>query len=62
MTKKLNRNIDNALIGGVCSGIADYFNCDPTIIRLITILLLFAGMGLLPYLIAWCIIPAKKNF
>ena len=56
--KKLQRS-DNAIIGGICSGIAEYFNIDPTIIRLLTALLLFTGGGVLLYLIAWIIIPSK---
>jgi len=49
------------MIAGVCSGIADYLNTDPTIVRLIwaiTTLLLF-GLGIIAYLIAWIIIPEK---
>jgi len=49
------------MIAGVCGGIAEYFDTDPTLIRLIwAILVLFWGIGIFAYLIAWIIIP-KKN-
>lgn len=48
------------MLGGVCSGIANYFNIDPVIIRLIFIFFLFIeGSGLLAYLVAWVIIPME---
>jgi phage shock protein C len=48
----------NRKIGGVCGGIAEYFGIDPTMVRVITLVLFFAvGSGLLLYLIAWLIIP-----
>jgi len=50
------------MIGGVCGGIAEYFNIDPTIIRLLTVIIaLTYGTGILAYLIAWIIIPEKNN-
>jgi len=58
MGKRLYRSRRDKKIAGVCSGIAEYFNVDPTIIRLIWIaLLLVAGGGILLYLIAWFIMP-----
>jgi len=60
--KRLYRNTKEKILGGVCSGIADYTNTDPTIVRLIWALatLISIGVGLLAYLIAWIIIPEKK--
>ena len=50
------------VIGGVCSGIAHYFDIDPVIIRLIMVVLfLVFGVGFLAYLIAWAVIPAAKS-
>ena len=58
MNKKLQRPPDSAMIGGVCAGIADYFAVDPTWIRLLAVLLIFAsGFGLVAYVIAWVVIP-----
>ncbi|MGQ9473074.1 MAG: PspC domain-containing protein, partial [Candidatus Caldatribacteriaceae bacterium] len=46
----------------VCGGIAEYFEMDPTIVRLIAVLLLLlAGSALLVYLIAWLIVPEKPK-
>lgn len=55
--KKLSRS-NNKMIGGVCAGIADYLGLDPTIVRIIWVLMLFfAGFGILLYLILWIIMP-----
>ena len=60
MPKKLYRSRTQRMIGGVCGGIAEYFNVDPTIIRLIwAFLIIFLGTGLLAYFIAWIIIPEE---
>jgi len=56
--KRLYRNKKKAMIAGVCAGIADYFDADPVLIRLIWIIITLAwGAGLLAYLIAWIIVP-----
>ena len=55
--KKLSRS-NNKMIGGVCAGIADYLGLDPTIVRIVRVLMLFfAGFGILLYLILWIIMP-----
>lgn len=60
MAKKLYRSSYDKMLGGVCGGIAEYFDVDPTLIRLIVAFLIFMS-GFLPgiafYLIAWAIIP-----
>lgn len=56
--KKLYREQNGRMIAGICVGIGRYFNVDPTIIRLIWVLLaFFCGSGILAYLIAWIIVP-----
>lgn len=55
--KKLYRSRTNRLICGVCGGLGEYMNIDPTIIRLILVLLAFTGTGILAYFIAAIIIP-----
>jgi phage shock protein PspC (stress-responsive transcriptional regulator) len=57
--KRLYRSQTNRKIAGVCAGIAEYFNIDPTIVRVIAVLLLLPGglPGLIPYLILWVVIP-----
>ena len=60
--KRLFRDEDNKVLGGVCSGIASYLDVDPVIIRLAFILLLvFAGIGIIPYLILWVVLPKGKK-
>jgi phage shock protein PspC (stress-responsive transcriptional regulator) len=49
------------IIGGVCSGIAHYFDIDPTIVRLFMVVLLLCGVGFVAYIIAWAVIPAAKS-
>lgn len=58
--KKLHRSKKNRVIAGVCGGIAEYFNIDPTLVRLLWVFfVLAAGSGILAYIIAWIIIPEK---
>lgn len=60
MNKRLYRNTNNKMLAGVCSGIADYFSLDPTIIRIAWVLMFcFAGTGLLAYIIAMVVIPPQ---
>jgi phage shock protein PspC (stress-responsive transcriptional regulator) len=61
MDKKLYRNTDNKMIAGVCSGLAEYINIDPTIVRLIWALIALSGAGLVAYLVAAIIIPEKPS-
>lgn len=59
-TKRLYRSRTNVMIGGVCAGLAEYFNMDPTIMRLIFVLLaLLGGHGVLLYLIMWLVVPQQ---
>ena len=59
--KKLTRST-NKVIGGVCGGLAEYFNIDPTLVRLGFVALSFlAGGGLLVYILAAIIIPDKVD-
>ncbi len=58
MQKVLTRSSYDKKIAGVCGGIAQYFNIDPSIIRLLAVILIFAGgTGILAYFIAVIIIP-----
>ena len=61
MNKKLYRIEQGKLIAGVCGGIAEYLNIDPTVIRLIWVLVAFSGAGLLAYLVCALIIPEKPD-
>ena len=56
--KKLMRSSTDKKIAGVCAGLADYFDLDPTIVRVVWLLaVLCAGTGLLLYVILWIVLP-----
>ncbi|MBF6612988.1 MAG: PspC domain-containing protein [Chloroflexi bacterium] len=58
--KRLYRSSRDAMLGGVAGGISEYFNLDPTIIRLLFVLLAFVTAGfpaLLVYGLLWIIVP-----
>jgi len=58
MEKRLYRSRDDRMIWGVCGGLAEYFNMDPTIVRIIFVLLIFAnGLGILAYIIMAIVVP-----
>lgn len=61
--KKLYRNTKEKMIGGVCAGLGDFLDVDPTIIRLgwAILTILSIGVGLIAYLVAWAIIPEEKS-
>jgi phage shock protein C len=59
--KRLYRSTKNKVLGGVCAGIAEYFNIDPVIVRIIAVLLLFSGAGLIAYIVAWIIVPKNPK-
>jgi len=61
--RKLFRSDKDKMIAGICGGIAEYFNADATIVRLVFVLITFMT-GIFPialtYFIAWAIIPQKE--
>lgn len=60
--KRLYRSRTDRVIFGVCGGLAKYFEIDPVVIRLAWILLIiFAGTGILFYIIAWLIMPLEPE-
>lgn len=58
---RLYRSKDNRILGGVCGGIAEVYDLDPTLVRLVTLLLVFSGVSPLIYLIAWLIVPEENE-
>lgn len=61
MAKKLYRSKKNRIIAGVCGGIAEYYDWDPTIVRLVTVLIgLASGTGIILYIVAWLITPETR--
>ena len=62
MAKKIYRSKKDSIIGGVCGGIAEYFEIDPTLVRLLAILIVFVGgVGIIAYIVAWIIIPQNPE-
>lgn len=62
MAKKLYRSRNSRLIAGVCGGLAEYFNIDPIIVRLIALILVLSfGSGLIAYIIAWIVVPEEPD-
>jgi phage shock protein C len=60
--KQLRRLRKGRLVAGVCSGLADYFGVDVTLVRLaFAVLTVFGGAGVLFYLVAWLIIPEEDE-
>lgn len=61
--KKLYRSQTDKKIAGVCGGLAEFFDIDATIIRVIFIVLLLPGglPGLLPYVILWAVVPVNPG-
>ena len=61
-SKRLYRSRRERLVCGVCGGVAEYFNIDPTIVRLAFLLFVFcAGSGVLAYIIAAILMPDDPN-
>lgn len=59
MMKRLYKSTANKMICGVCGGIAEYFNIDPSLVRLAAVLIAcFAGSGILAYIVMAIILPA----
>lgn len=63
MTKRLYRSTTDKKIAGVCGGLAEYFNIDPVIPRLIFAVLLLPGglPGFVPYVIMWLVVPVRPD-
>jgi phage shock protein PspC (stress-responsive transcriptional regulator) len=56
--RRLHRSREDRILGGVCAGLARYFNIDPTIVRIgAAALLLLGGVGIIAYLAAWLLVP-----
>ena len=60
MNKKLYRSYKDKMLGGVAGGLAEYFAIDPTLVRIIFVVSLFAGgAGVLAYIILWIVVPEE---
>lgn len=62
MKKRLYRSRQEKMIAGICGGLGEYFDIDPTLIRLAMVAAVFgAGVGFLFYIFAWFIIPINPE-
>jgi phage shock protein C len=59
-TKRLYRSQTDKIVGGVCAGLGKYFGIDPTVVRLIFVILTLLGAsGVLIYLVLWVVVPPE---
>lgn len=61
--KRMYRDPENRVLGGVCSGMGAYFNIDPVFLRILFVLLVFlgAGISIIIYLVFWVVVPAART-
>ncbi|MFT4777799.1 MAG: phage shock protein PspC (stress-responsive transcriptional regulator) [Flavobacteriales bacterium] len=59
--RRFYRDLDNSMIGGVCSGFSHHLGWDPVILRALFVLLLFTSIGIPLYIILWILIPAASS-
>ena len=62
--KRLYRSKTQRMLGGVCGGIGAHLDVDPTVIRLVWVVLtlLSVGIGIIAYILAWIIVPEEGTF
>ncbi len=61
-TKRLYRSRKNMMIAGICGGLGEYFNVDPTILRLVWVIFGCTGAGIVAYILAAIIIPSDPEY
>ena len=61
MPKKLYRSKSNRILVGVCAGVAEYFNIDPTVVRVAWALASLFTAGILAYVVCAFVIPEKPD-
>jgi phage shock protein C len=60
MERKLYRSVKEKMIGGVAGGLAEYFDIDPTIVRVLFVISLFlGGSGVIAYIVLWIVVPER---
>ena len=57
MQKRLTRNVGDNVIAGVCGGLADYFDFNPSRVRIAFVLFGIFGAGILAYILLWIVMP-----
>jgi phage shock protein C len=60
MSERVYRSVKDCKVAGVCGGLGEYFNTDPTLVRILFILFtIFHGIGLIAYIIGWIAMPKR---
>lgn len=59
MDKRLYKSRDDKMLFGVCAGVAEYFDIDPTLVRLGAAILVFTSIGIPAYIVAAIVVPEK---
>jgi phage shock protein C len=63
MSKQLQLSTQDKKIAGVCGGIAEYFDIDPTLVRILWVVVtLMGGAGVFLYIIAWILMPSRSIY
>ncbi|MFB6245345.1 MAG: PspC domain-containing protein [Candidatus Nanohaloarchaea archaeon] len=58
---RLYRSESDRILGGVCGGIAEVYDMDPSLVRLVTVVLVLSGFSPLAYIVAWLVIPTESE-
>ncbi len=59
--RRMYRDSEDKPVGGVCSGLAFYFNTDPLLLRILFVIALFMGFGFLVYIVLWIALPMAQS-
>jgi phage shock protein C len=59
--RKLYRSRTNRMLAGVCGGLAEYTNMDPTVVRVLFVVLAILGIGVVLYPVMWILVPEQKQ-
>ena len=60
MQKRLTKSRTNRKIAGVCAGIAEYINIDPTVVRILWTIFAFGGVGFFAYIVCAFVMPDQR--
>ena len=61
MNNQMKRSSSDRMISGVCGGLAEYFNIDSAIVRLVFVLAVLSGISPLVYVVLWIVMPEQKT-
>ncbi|PDW01906.1 PspC domain-containing protein [Candidatus Viridilinea mediisalina] len=61
MNQRLARSANDRIFGGVCGGLASYFNIDATIVRIVFVVAVLSGISPLIYIVLWIVMPLQRT-